>query len=149
MDLDVQFANSQPYRGSAPTVTITADYCAVAGKVRLTATSVPTATSYLWNTGETTQFIDVKVAGTYTVSVKAGGSCPGIGRIDVASELVTNGDFSLGNDGSFTSDYNYKPDLPGVNNELIDDSGNNGYSITTNGQNVTYRFLGTRSYGQR
>ena len=49
-------------------VTISADYCAVPGKVRLTANSVPAATSYDWSTGATTQSIDVNAAGSYTVT---------------------------------------------------------------------------------
>ena len=90
---------------TTPVVTITANYCGpVPGKVRLTATSVPAATSYLWSTGATTSFIDVDIAGNYDVSVFAGGACPGTANIDVANELVVNGDFEAGNTG-FTSDY--------------------------------------------
>lgn len=105
-----------------PVVTITADYCAVPGKVRLTATSVPAATSYIWSTGATTSFIDVDVAGSFDVTVFAGGSCPGGASINVAQELVDNGDFELGNVGFVTpplgpNQYIYQADVAG-NNEL-------------------------------
>src|SRR5262249_26840881 len=67
--------------------------------------------------------------------------CSAAGSVSVAQELVVNGDFESGNT-AFTSDYAYKPDLVGINNELVDDSGNNGYSITNNGQNVHNNFWG-------
>ena len=124
----------------APAVSIAADYCLVAGKVHLTATSIPAAATYTWSTGETTQSIDVDIAAVYKVTASLGSGCPGIATISVAQELVVNGDFTNGNTG-FTSDYNYKPDVAG-NNELVDDSGNNGYSVSTNGQNVHPNFWG-------
>ncbi len=106
-----------------PVVTITADYCAVPGKVRLTATSVPAATSYIWSNGATTSFIDVDVAGSFDVTVFAGGTCPGTASINVAQELVVNGDFESGNVGFITpplgpNQYIYQADIAG-NNELV------------------------------
>ncbi len=102
-----------------PVVTITADYCAVAGKVRLTATSIPAATSYTWSTGQTGSTIDVDIAGDYQAYGTLG-TCTGTGTIAVAQELVTNGDFEVGglspqtNAGfGFTSDYAFHPDLTG------------------------------------
>ncbi len=110
--------------GSIPVVTVVADYCAVAGKVKLTATSTPAATSYLWNTGETTQTILVDVSGIYSVTVYAAGStCPGKGTINVANELVTNGNFELGNVG-FTSSYPYRTGAGSLNNPP-------GYAVDT------------------
>ncbi|MFT3908399.1 MAG: Ig-like domain-containing protein [Ferruginibacter sp.] len=105
-----------------PAVTITADYCVVPGKVRLTATSVPAATSYLWSNGAVTSFIDVDVAGSFDVTVFAGGGCPGGASINVAQELVVNGDFELGNVGFTTpplgpNQYTYQADIAG-NSEL-------------------------------
>ena len=94
--------------GASPVVTVTADYCAVAGEVQLTANSTPAATSYLWSTGETTQIILVDVSGIYSVTAYSGGlTCPGKGTINVANELVYNGNFELGNVG-FTSAYPYR-----------------------------------------
>jgi len=84
-----------------PVPTITADYCIDRPKVRLTASS---HASWLWNTGATSQTIDVDVAGRYTVTVTDANGCTGTTFIQVAQELVTNGDFSAGNVG-FTSDY--------------------------------------------
>jgi hypothetical protein len=122
-----------------PQVSIEANYCAVPGKVRLTATYTPGA-SIVWSPkGETTSFIDVDIAGEYGVTATLGG-CSISAVIDVASELVVNGDFTNGNVG-FSSDYAYKPDIGG-NNELVDDSGNNGYSISTDGRNVHNNFWG-------
>ena len=127
-----------------PTVTLTANYCAVPGKVRLTATA--SAGSVLsWSTGAgNVTFIDVDIAAVYQVTATAGG-CSASASISVAQELVINGDFEAGNTG-FTSDYTYKPDLPGLvpagQGELYDDTGNNGYSITDNGQNVHINFWG-------
>ena len=121
-------------------VTINADYCAVPGKVRLTASSVPAATSYAWSTGQTGSTIDVDIAGDYQVYATLG-NCTGTGTISVAQELVTNGDFEVGGLSpqttagfGFTSDYAFHPDLTGVNNELIPDNGNNGYSVTPSGR---------------
>ncbi len=105
-----------------PVVSISADYCVVPNKVRLTATSVPVATSYIWSNGATTSFIDVDVAGSFDVTVFAGGSCPGTASINVAQELVNNGDFEAGNTGFVTpplgaAQYIYQADVAG-NTEL-------------------------------
>ena len=137
---------------TSPLVNVTADYCSVAGKVRLTATSsnVDIAT-WLWNTGTAgtlvgarTSYIDVDAAGDYYVSAKASGSsCLGTGVMSIAQELVVNGDFSQGNTG-FTSDYYYQPDVAG-NNELVDhnaNGGTNGYGVGTDAQNYHPSFYG-------
>jgi hypothetical protein len=75
----------------APVPVITADYCIARPKVRLTSNSFP---SYLWNTGATTQTIDVDVAGTYTVTVTDANGCTGTIPIQVADEKVTDGSFT-------------------------------------------------------
>jgi len=90
----------------SPVVTITADYCIVPKKVRLTVSSVPAVTNYLWNpTGLTTASIDVDIAGIYQVTATTALGCTGVQDISVAQELVVNGDFELGNNGSFTTQY--------------------------------------------
>ena len=110
--------------GTSPVVTVTADYCAVAGKVQLTANSTPAATSYLWSTGDATQTTLVDVSGIYTVTVYAAGStCPGKGTINVASELITNGNFEAGN-VAFTSAYPYRTAAGSLNNPP-------GYAVDT------------------
>ncbi|HEY5408706.1 MAG TPA: putative Ig domain-containing protein [Ginsengibacter sp.] len=136
-----------------PTVTISADYCAVPGKVQLTANASPGVTGYSWSTGETTQVINVKVAGVYSVTVTGANSCQASATISVTQNLVVNGDFEAGGLSpqttagfGFTSGYTFHPDVPGLvpagQGELYDDSGNNGYSITPNGQNVHINFWG-------
>lgn len=87
-----------------PVVTITPDYCSLGGgKVLLTSNAFA---SYLWSTGATTQSIIVDIAGTYTITVTDGNGCVGTGFINVAKELVVNGNFSSGNTG-FTTQYTY------------------------------------------
>ena len=120
-----------------PNATITANYCAVAGKIQLTAAGGGT---YLWSTGETTNPILVDVAGVYSVTVTLA-SCSATTFLNVAQELVVNGNFTLGNT-EFASDYNYHPDVPVINNELFDDTGNNGYGVGTSGQNYHPNFWG-------
>ena len=123
-----------------PSVSITADYCSTPGNVTLTA-NPSGASSYNWSTGETTQTVLVDIAHDYYVSATNSDGCVGTGLISVAQELVTNGDFTNGNTG-FTSGYTYYPDVPGNNNELVNDAGTNGYAVGTNGQNYHPNFWG-------
>lgn len=86
-----------------PVPTITTDYCNPGGGfVKLTASS---HSSYSWSTGETTQTIIVDEAGTYTVNVTNSNGCVGTAFVNVATELVINGNFNNGVSG-FTSLYN-------------------------------------------
>lgn len=84
-----------------PEVTIQPNYCAVPGKVRLTAKG---GTTYTWTTGETTNVIFTDIANTYGVSSTNAFGCTGSAFLPVSNELVTNGDFSAGNTG-FTNAY--------------------------------------------
>ena len=119
---------------AAPTPTITADYCIIRPIVRLTTGAY---SSYLWNTGATTQVLDVDIAGKYTVTVTDANGCQGTTSIQVADELVVNGDFSAGNTG-FTTGYGYVADISG-NSEL----GPEGlYGVGPNGQNYHSNFWG-------
>ena len=86
-----------------PDVTIQPNYCAVPGKVRLTANG---GTTYTWTTGETTNAIFTDIANTYGVSSTNAFGCTGSAFLPVSTELVTNGDFSAGNTG-FTNAYGY------------------------------------------
>jgi len=92
-----------------PEPLVTADYCTYRPKVRLTT---GTYSSYLWNTGATTQSIDVDVAGIFTVTVTSANGCTGTASIQVADELVVNGNFSSGNSG-FTTGYTYTANVAG------------------------------------
>ena len=128
-----------------PKPAITAEYCSLsAPKIKLRASGGGT---YQWLAplSGTSDNVDVDIAGVYGVTV-TNGSCVQTVYSSVSDEMVVNGDFSNGNTG-FISGYNYKPDLPGLvparQGELYDDSGNNAYSITTNGQNVHINFWGT------
>ncbi len=100
-----------------PTVTISADYCLVPGKVRLTANPLPAGTyTYLWTTGAATSFIDVDIAGSYGVTVTNSNGCKATNTISVATELAVNGDFEAGNTG-FTTGYNYNAAANGLQPE--------------------------------
>ena len=86
-----------------PVVTIQPNYCAVPGKVRLTANG---GTTYTWTTGETANPIFTDIANTYGVSSTNAFGCTGTAFLPVSTELVINGDFSAGNTG-FTNAYGY------------------------------------------
>jgi len=118
----------------APKPTIVADYCIDRPKVRLTASS---HASWLWNTGATTQTINVDVAGKYTVTVMDANGCTGTTSIQVADELVINGDFSAGNVG-FTTNYGYRADIVG-NSELNPEG---LYGVGVSGKNYHNNFWG-------
>jgi len=93
-----------------PKPTVTANYCSVPGKIRLTATGGDTY-SWLAPLSSTSAVVDVDVAGNYGVTVTKGG-CSTTKFLGVSDELVINGDFSAGNSG-FTSAYGYA--APGYN----------------------------------
>lgn len=85
---------------------ITADYCTGNGFVKLTSS---TGSAYLWSTGQTTPDINVSSAGVYSVltSTNAYGCASGA-SINVAQELVKNGNFDSGYYG-FNTTYIYDP----------------------------------------
>ena len=126
--------------GASPVVTEEMIIVLLLLEVQLTANSTPAATSYLWSTGETTQIILVDVSGIYSVTAYSGGlTCPGKGTINVANELVYNGNFELGNVG-FTSAYPYRTTAGSLNSPP-------GYAVDTAANYYgTYFFMGQRSY---
>lgn len=78
-----------------PDATIMAKYCAVPGYIRLIAHPMPPGYSYLWNTGATTDSIDVDVAGVYWVKVTdLTTTCSATAYLTTATELVTDGTFT-------------------------------------------------------
>ena len=93
-----------------PVATITADYCAVPGKIELTASGGGT---YFWSTGQSSQVIVVDVAGIFSVTVTGSNGCVSIANLNISQELVVNGTFSAGNSG-FTSGYIYDPAANGL-----------------------------------
>lgn len=137
----------------SPDLKVTANYCIVPGKVRITGTTTQNST-WIWSTGDvtgssTSSYIDVDEAGKYYVSATSVGySCAATAVMSIAQELVTNGNFEQGNTG-FQTDYYYQPDVAG-NNELVNDTNpvNNGYGVGTNGQNYHNDFWGIdHTYG--
>ncbi len=88
-----------------PVISISAQYCAIPGRVLLTATSVPAATRFEWSNGGTKDTTSVDVAGEYDVTAFTATGCSGTASIDVAQELVSNGDFESGDNVGFTTVY--------------------------------------------
>lgn len=119
-----------------PVVNIIADYCSDPGKVRLTANSTPAATSYNWNTGETTPFILVDIANTYNVTVTTATGCVNSAQISIAEELIVNGDFEMGNVG-FTSTYGYVD--PSIQNGMYPEG---IYTVSNNPNHTHNNFWG-------
>jgi hypothetical protein len=118
-----------------PALTITPNYCSGGGLVVLSATSG--LSGYSWNTGATTQLINVDQAGFYSVTANNAFGCPGNASINVANELVTNGTFSSGNTG-FTTNYTFQADIAGQV-ELYPEG---TYSIVPNANTVHNMFYG-------
>ncbi|BAO77698.1 LamG domain-containing protein [Winogradskyella sp. PG-2] len=140
-----------------PVVSLFADYCPTdipstpqdeSNMIQLVASADIPISTWEWNTGETGNTIYLDTAGSYEVIGTNSDGCSDGRSIDVAQELAVNGDFSLGNTG-FGTDYTYYADVAG-NNELVNDDigpGSppayvNGYSITTDGNNVNPNFSG-------
>ncbi|MCL8007222.1 LamG domain-containing protein, partial [Gelidibacter japonicus] len=125
----------------SPEIIINADYCPEddpstpdrdeSNMVQLIASANQSITSWEWNTGETGHTIYVDTAGQYQVIGTTVNGCSQAVTIQVAQELVVNGDFSLGN-SDFDSDYTYYANLQNVN----------GYAITTDGNTVSPDFYG-------
>jgi hypothetical protein len=119
-----------------PTIAITADYCTVGGSAVLTATAG--LSNYTWSTGSTGATVNVQQAGPYSVTASNAQGCSATASIGVATELVTNGNFSAGNTG-FTTGYTYVADGPG-NSELVPEG---TYSVASNANNLHSGFFGT------
>ncbi|MEJ7587012.1 MAG: hypothetical protein WKI04_05575 [Ferruginibacter sp.] len=122
---------------SIPVVTLVADYCVVAGMVRITAQASPVGATFTWSTGETGPVIDVDIANLYHVVAGFINGDTARASIQVAQELVTNGDFSDGNTGFFT-EYGYASDGAG-NGELYPEG---LYGIGTNAHDYHGNFYG-------
>jgi hypothetical protein len=103
------------------------NYCIGGGKVRLTA---PSGTTYLWNTGATTQSVDVPGAGIYTVKVTGTACNPSTNTytVNVGRDLVVNGNFTAGNTGFTTAYTYYLPNPPNPGNL----QSQNYYAVTPN-----------------
>jgi hypothetical protein len=119
-------------------VTITAEYCARPGYVRLTAHGGDAGSTYLWSNGATTNPIDVKLAGEYDVTVTNSNCCTATAIYNISNELVVNGDFSAGYSAFTHSSYVYKTDVVG-NTELNPEG---TFGIGSNPQNFHSNFWG-------
>ena len=124
-----------------PVVNITADYCSVAGKTVLTATGGMLA--YAWNTGATTQSIEVDQAGRFKVTVLSSSLCVASDSLQVATELVLNSGFNAGNTG-FTTNYTYVADIGGIQSEMYPEG---TYAIVPNPNTVHNMFYGKERNG--
>jgi len=128
-----------------PDATITANYCEASPKIRLRTGSFAT---YSWSPlplGETNgkQYIDIDIAGIYTVNVTDANGCTGTASINVSNEYVINGDFSAGNTGFVTpatsgNQYTYVAN-GGGNTELWPEG---LYGIGTNANDYHSNFWG-------
>jgi hypothetical protein len=116
--------------GAPPPVVITPNYCTGGGFVTLSATN--TFASYLWSNGQTTQTISTVQAGPYSVTATLSAGCSSSTSINVATELVVNGNFSAGNTG-FTSQYIFDNSANGLaNGGSLGGYGEGDYSVVNN-----------------
>ncbi|MEI6679108.1 MAG: hypothetical protein WCL21_10910 [Mariniphaga sp.] len=120
--------------------TITAD-CLGNGQFKLTSSD---ASTWLWNTGATDQYITVPGAGIYTVTVTGSGctSSNNAFTINVGDDQVVNGNFSAGNTGflsQYTHTSNGRLDVGGLPPNF---AGEGLYEITTNAHNTHSNFWG-------
>jgi hypothetical protein len=120
------------------TANITAQYCARVGYIRLTANGGGPGEIYLWSTGDTTNPIDINIAGVYSVTITNSDGCTATANYSISTELVVNGDFSAGNTGFTHSTYVYEPDIAG-NSELVPEG---RYGIGTDPQAYHSNFWG-------
>ena len=88
-----------------------------------TLTAPANQTSYLWNTGATTQSITVNAAGTYNCAITL-----------LSNDLITNGGFSTGNSG-FSSSY-----VVGTGGSWGPLSSEGQYLVTTNASSAHTNF---------
>lgn len=89
-----------------PELNIAVDYCYGGGKIELDANTDIPVTSYLWNTGETTETILVDLAMNFQAIVKTAKGCADTANANIGLELINNGNFEAGNTG-FSSAYTY------------------------------------------
>ncbi len=128
-----------------PTVSVKASYCAIPGRIKLTATATPTGTyTYLWSNGTTRDTTSVNSAGIYSVTVTNTSGCSSTGSIRAGFELAVNGDFTAGNTGFNTpffvnQQYQYVADVPGIQTELQTPG---FYGIDTNANNLNASYQG-------
>ncbi len=130
----------------APFVNIAANYCLTgenAGDVLLTASG---GGSYSWaaSDGEvlsTEAELLVDIADIYTVTVTNAYSCTAAQSYNVALELVTDGNFESYNAASpdFITDYGYRADIAGVQNELVPEG---LYGVGADANNYHTNFFG-------
>ena len=141
---------------SGVSVSIIADYCASPNRIKLTAVITPnntgstTAYTYLWSNGGVRDTTYASIAGNYSVTVtptaattsSTGCSGSAVATLNVSQELVSNGNFSLGNVGFtcpplFGVSYRYYVDSPNYQRELSA-SGRYGVGANANNYNAAY-----------
>ncbi len=127
----------------SPDVEIVADYCAVPGRVQLTAVGGEPGAYYAWTTGDSgydANVIVVDEVNLYGVTVtNPGGTCSRTVYLKVSKELTINGDFEMGPAGIGTFNTDYVPD-----NTITGDGymGEGVYGIGTNARDFYTTFRG-------
>ncbi len=132
-----------------PSPFIAADYCAIDGKIQLTALGGTTGSSYSWTTTETSNYIVVDEVNIYGVTITNPNGCAASDYLDVSHELVLNGDFEAGNT-SFASGYGFRPSwtypalaTTSTNSSLWDE---NYYGIGANARYYHTNFWGHQDH---
>jgi len=92
--------------------------------------------SYLWNTSQTTQSINITTSGTYTVSVTNGGGCAAYDTINV---LINPNPVDI-NDSTFVSTHGILAHYP-FDNHTFDISGHNYHGILNGPVATSDRFV--------
>ncbi|MCD6090012.1 MAG: hypothetical protein J7J72_00795, partial [Bacteroidales bacterium] len=158
------FLNPDKSQAQIPDARITADYCSIEGKVRLTASGGGT---YSWPyNGSTADHIDVDIAGIYRVFVTLN-SQTAEASIEVSNEMVIDGSFTDFNSSSpaFYSEYTqhqayWDPTAPSYTSGLgpegyyavntqawyNDLASTNGYHPNFHGRDHTNNTVGNRNF---
>lgn len=121
----------------SPTVDINQDFCSLGNGNILLSADNSTFSSYLWSNDSTQQSIVINQSGFYSLTVTDGNGCRATQSVSIGDELVVNGNFDLGPNVGYVTDYIYTA----VPNGLVS-PGIGYYSISTNAQTTHSNFWG-------
>jgi len=124
---------------SSPVFDIDQDFCSLdSGKVLLTPTNT-TFPFYLWSTDSTTTSIVIQQSGSFSLTATDINGCRTTKSVNVGEELLINGDFSLGRDVGYYTNYTWGPPGGGYPSNPQ----NNGfYTVAANAKNTHNDFWG-------